>query len=558
METEAIKISISPRKIKYFLLITGILLIFVWLAEKYNISSNVQKEQKEFVMPLDLGVADPGFEGKIVNFATLNARASIDPREKIDGVSSLKISFSDQPIASVKVSNYFNIVGEGDFYRIGFWAKNDSNEDKQITLRIADKEKIQDLGKFSLNNNDDVRYFEFNFQADNNAQDLSFTSDDGIATNIWIDNFSVEKINVSSLEELRNLAPTISGNTTWKNVDQNQGSDGGDSGDFLSRPARKIGQIFHPSQEMLSGVAFKILRYGTGGTGTFQVQLRGFDENLGGIDDRVIASVPMVYAPTLEILDMIKKKEQQMRENFVAKEKEIKDAFLDKEQDIKAGKIEDIGVANYYPDTFTQDQIDAANAARRTAQADAQIAKRTAELEMSIRDMKESFNTTEQLYIPLAARLDTDKKYWIGIDNGGVVVDQDNYISVATASAKSKTENIGNAKPGSGTDAENDNNGKQDGVGGFMSEVPGTWTNSSALWFETFYPEHYRVNNEKILSGATISDMGDGKAIYRYHFAPNDITSLSGFSGRKVYDMFEGSYSSIDISGNYKLSTRKS
>lgn len=506
METRTVKISLSPKNIGYLFLFIGVLVMISWLVIRDNTPQDAQKKQKEFIMPLDFGVADPGFEGKVVNFATLNAKASVDTRDKIDGVSSLRIAFSDQSIVSVKIPSYFNKVNEGGFYRLGFWAKTDTSVDKEIAVRIAEKGNVQDLGKFSISKNEDVRYFEFNFQAGNDAQDLILTPVDGVASDVWIDDVSVEKINVNSSEELQGIKPTIFGNTTWKNIDQNQGNESGDSGDFFSKPARKMGQIFHPSREMLSGVAFKIIRHGTGGTGVSQVQLRGFDEELGALSDIVIASAFVDQTPKPKMSDEIIKKEQQMREDFVRYEQNIRD-----------GKVSNDKTNDQYPVTFTQDQIDAAKAV-----------KRAAKLEVDIRDMKESFNQVEEYDIPLAAKLDPDKKYWIGIDNVSAIVDQNNYISIATV---------------------------EEGTGGFASEVAGVWMNSPALWFETFYPTHYKVNDDKILSGATIADMGKGKLIYRYHFAFEDSTSLSGFSGRKIYDMFDGSYASIDIFGNYELSS---
>lgn len=545
MKNKTIKVSLPLKKIIYFILVAGALIFFARLiVSRSNTTQNAQEKQKEFVLPADSGVSDSGFEGKITNFAALNAKASIDARGKIDGASSLKISFSDQQVASVKVPSYINEITEGDFYRLSFWAKDDLKKDKQITLRISEKEKNQDLGNFSMNKSGDAEYFEFNFQAENSAQDLILTSNDGVADNVWIDDVLVEKIKVNSPEELKDLKPTIFGNTTWKNVDQYQNNSNGGSGVFFSRPAKKMGQIFQPEHNFISGAAFKILRHGTGGTGAYQAQLREFNESLGVISDEIIASAPVDQTPNSEIADAIKNKERQMREEFVANEQGIKDGTVPND------KTED-----QYPATFTQDQIDAAKAA-----------KRAVKLEIDVRNMKESFNDIEEIYIPLAAKLDTNKKYWIGLDNAGVVVDQNNYISIVSAAEKNnntesdgadikadiKKEENPNAKK------ENDTAKKEDakpaGAGGFISEVPGTWTNSPALWFETFYPSHYSFDDSEILSGATISDMGEGKMIYRYHFAPNDLSSLSGFSGRKIYDMLDGKYSDVDIYGNYKLS----
>lgn len=553
METETIRISLPLKKIKYFAVAVIVILIFGWLVMRNGGSGKVQEKQKDFVAPLDFGVVDPGFEGKISKFTMLNAKTFIDAREKIDGASSLKISFSNQSIASVKVPNYFNVVSEGRFYRLGFWARSDSDEDKSVMLRVAEKEKNQDLGKFLLSKGDDVKYFEFDFLAGNDAQDLIFTSTDEVSSNVWIDDVSVEKLDVNSLDEMKNLEPTIVGGTIWKNVDQSQLGGVGDSGDFLSKPARKIGQIFHPSQDFISGVSFKILRHGTGGTGNYQVQLREFDEDLGVISDEVLASVSVNHTPNSEALEEIKKREKRMREDVALNEKELNEAFLNNEQDIKAGKIENSEVVNFYPDTFTQDQIDAANAAKRTAQFTAQVAKRAAELEIKIREMKEDYNDMEQLYVPIASKLDPGRKYWIGLDNAGVVVDLENYISIASTSEVSSANAADASKDESAgkTDTKVSNS---NGSEGFSSEISGVWENSPALWFETFYPVHRDVNKEMILSGATISDMGNGRLIYRYGFSSNDWSSLSGFSGRKIYDMWDGSYQNIDNGGNYKLS----
>lgn len=525
METKTVKISLSSKKVKFFVMIVIAIVFFTWLIMRDKKSQNVQDKQQEFVLPINFGVSDPGFEGKITNFTMLNAQASIDANEKIDDKSSLKIAFSDQAIASVKVPDYFNTISEGSFYRLSFWAKSNSSNNKQITLRIAEKEKTQDLGKFSINETSDVTYFEFNFQANNNAQDLFFTSSDGIASNVWIDNVLVEKIEIDSLEKLKELKATISGNTTWKNIDQYQSNDSGNSEDFFSQPTRKMGQIFHPTENMLSGVAFKILRHGTGATGTYQVQLREFDENLGIISDTVLASATLKQAPSSEILKNIKEKEKAMRE-----------AFAVNEQNIKDGKTPNDTTGDQYPNTFTQDQIDAAK-----------VVKRTAKLEVDVREMKDGFNVIEEISIPLAVKLDVNKKYWIGIDNAGAAVNRNDYISVINSSSI-------NTPTSNETENQDAKIVKQEGVGGFMSEVAGTWMNSSALWFKTFYPKNYVTNNNTVLSGATISDMGNGKLIYRYHFSPNDSTSISGFSGRKIYDMTDGSYLSIDVSGNYKLS----
>lgn len=504
MPKKTVKFSIKSSRL-IIVLVAAALIAVVFLAKtNFKKTTTPDKGSQEVVLPMETGASDSGFEGQIKNFLALNAKAAVDSYGKIDGASSLKISFSNQTIASVKIPAYLNNVSSGNFYRLSFWAKGEPNNEKKINLRVAKNDKLQDLGSFSVKTAD-ATYFEFLFQAENEAEDLIFTSGDAIASNVWIDDVLVKKLNVSSKDELNNIKQTVFGNTTWRNIDQSQTEKNENSGNFLAIANRKIGQIFQPTQSMLSGVAFQITRTGTGGTGNYPVQLREFNQNTGVISDVVLAATSFNLGPDPETLAQIKDLEAQMRSDFAQHE-----------QDIASGKVPQDKDMDHYPDTFTQDQINAAKAA-----------KRASKLENDIHDMKESFNQTQEYDIPLAAKLDPAKKYWVGIDNTGIVVDQDNYITVSTSKGKSSN--------------------------GFTSEIPGTWKNSDALWFKTFYPKHSKVNDAMILSGATISDQGSNKLIYSYTFRGSDNTSISGFSGRKIYDMLEGNYVS-DAFGNYKLS----
>jgi len=203
----------------------------------------------------------------------------------------------------------------------------------------------------------------------------------------------------------------------------------------------------------------------------------------------------------------MKKKEQQMRDDFDQNEK-----------DIASGKTKNDPTVGQYPADFTQQQID-----------DDKAQKRKDKLEIAIRDMKESFNTVQELEIPIAAKLDPNKKYWIGIDNSAVKVDNENYIKVFYDS-KSKGESA------------------------FISSEPNVWQEYYTLWFKTFYPIHTLSQDQEILSGATISDFGGGKSLYRYQFDNHDYAALSGFPNRKIYDMQSGKFESSDVYGNYKLS----
>lgn len=512
MEKETVRVSIKPiRLIVIFLIAIGVVAAVFWFRANPK-KTPANGNAKELILPRDTGVADSGFEGSIGNFETLNAKAEIDKRVKIEGASSLKIFFSDQLIASIKIKNYFNNIQEGGFYRLGFWSMGDVEEDRRMTVYIAEKEKIQELGSFTLKKGDDASYFDFIFQANGNADDFILTSTDALEGNAWIDLATVEELNVDSVEELNNLKSIIFGNTSWKNIDQAFSGEDSGSGDFLSRPERKIGQIFQPARELFSGVALKIFRHGDGGSGMYQLQIREFDDTLGLISDEASASMYVDFSLRPELAEKAKTEEQQMREDFIRNE-----------QGIKNGKVSNDETVDRYPDSFTQDQIDADKAK-----------KRAVKLEVDIKDMKESFNIIEEIDIPLAAKLDVNKKYWIGIDNRSVAVDQNNYISIVAAKA----------------DKEGDNNS----AGGYISEVPGVWKNFEALWLKTFYPVHSEINGKQILSGATIADLGKGKLVYRYQFEDGDHNAASGFSGRKIYDMNSGVYANPDLLGNYKFS----
>ena len=373
---------------------------------------------------------------------------------------------------------------------------------------MVEKDKSQNLGKFSLIANNGVQYVEFNFQAQNSASDLVFTATDGKQADVWIDNVMLEKLEVNSVDEINNIKPTVFGDTSRFNVDRNQTESNADSGNFFTKPNVKMGQIFSPSQSLISGIALKIQKVGTGGAGKYLLQMREYDDKLGTISDEVIASRNIYTDYASSVLDQIKEKEQQMRDEFAQNEK-----------DILEGRIPNDETVNWYPPEFTQQQIDADKSQRRAAK-----------LELAVAEMKASFNVPYNIEIPIATKLDTSKKYWIGVDNSNVTNDKRNYIKIFYDS-KSR---VGNKQ-------------------GLISQQPNVWQEFPSLWFETFYPKHSKIQGADILSGATISDFGNGKIIYRYKFDDLDYTSLSGFPGRKIYDIFDGNYEKSDEFGNYSL-----
>lgn len=511
MAGNKIKLSIGPAKLIFILIIVAVVsaVFFLRKSDSQRSGNRSLENEKEMVLPRETGVADSGFEKKNASIAVLNAKVIYDNLEKINGGYSLKLSFSDRPTASAKIGDYFNSIEEGKFYRLSFWARTDSDKGKKIELTLADGEKSQGLGEINLNSSKNVQYYEFNFQAENAAEDLVLTSSDGIQADIWLDDFLAESLEIGSADQLRDIKPTIFGDTSWRNTDQNQTEDDKDSEELLSEKGSKIGQIFQPRESSLSGAALKVQEVGTGGEGNYVVQLREYDQRLGIISDEVLASGIIYNRYLPSIAEEIIKKEKQMRAEFVQNEK-----------DIKEEKVPNDETTGQYPPTYTQQQID-----------QDKVVKRQAKLELAVREMKESYNVSQEVEIPLSARLDTNKKYWIGIDNSGVKVDANNYMKV-----------FYNSQTGSGNEP------------GFVSDSANTWKEYNTLWFKTFYPRHSEKEGKKILSGATLSDFGNGKMLYRYAFSNQDYSSLSGFPGRKIYDMDSGNFKSSDAGGNYLLS----
>ena len=514
MPRETVKISFKPSKlIILFLIIVAVAgIIFFMKAKPDSISQKTAKNDlvtEEIVLPRETGVADSGFELNNAGITAFNAKAVFDTLEKIDGSRSLKIYFSEGANASIKIKDYLNDVEAGNFYRLSFWARTNAVKEKTITVDVSGKDGSQNLGDFSFTDKTGIDYYEFNFQAENEVADLIFISTDKNKTDVWIDNVLVEKINIDSAQQLEDIRPTIFGNTSRFNVDQSQTGEDADSDTFFATVNRQMGQIFQPTQSTISGIALKIQKKGTGGTGTYRLQIREYDERLGVISDKAIA-VRYIYTDyPASFLDQIKEKEAQMTEEFEQNE-----------SDIKEGRTPNDPTVDQYPPEYTQQQIDEAKAQ-----------KRKASFALAVAEMKENFNVPYELEIPIATRLDTSKKYWIGIDSTGVKTDKRNYLKVFYNSSASAPEN----EPG------------------FISKEAGVWQEYYTLWFKTFYPKHAQIFGEDISSGATVSDFGD-QLIYRYQFDVNDYSSLSGFPGRRIYDMDSGNYEKSDEGGYYTLS----
>lgn len=452
----------------------------------------------------DGGVASPGFE-EIVKLGGKNVKAVASMYEKIDGVYSLMLDFSDQR-AAAKVEKYIDGASKENFYRLGFWAKAD--RDKEIILSVAKDDDQQELGRFSLPGDHETRYYEAVFQAQINPEDMVVSSSDSRAARVWLDDFFLDRLETQSAEETGRLKQTVAGVTTWENPDlSDEFRPGGNNmGDFLSRPGRLAGIIFQPKQDFISGAVLKIQKVGHGGDGKYQLQIRPVDEHLGGPSNTILAASIIDHDYSPEIQDEIKLREQQMKEEFARKEKLIADGKL-------VDETEPDGVK--YPDNYTLDQIKEAQADRRASQ-----------LETAILEMKEGYNQPKEMVIPLSAKLNTDRKYWIGLSNEGVVVDQDNYLVLF------ENEDEG---PKAVTSQDSAN---------IWKEEPG-----NGIWVKLFSPNHTFRDGQQVASGSVVSDLGAGQGRFRYALKSTDGYCYSGIHGRMISDLAEGEYTKVNLLG---------
>ncbi|MBA4317852.1 MAG: hypothetical protein C0412_05580, partial [Flavobacterium sp.] len=295
MSQESVKVSFKPSKLAGFFLLAIVAVAIIFLVKNNSKKTTVKNtDTKEIILPQEAGVADSGFElNNATNITTLNAKTTFDALEEIDGKQSLKIYFFENAKnsnASIKIRDYINDIEANSFYRLIFLARTNADKEKNIRVSVSGENGSQNLGNFSLVKNAVAHYYEFNFQAKDNVSDLIFSSTDGKKADVWIDSVLMEKINIESSGQLEDIKPTIFGGTSRFNVDQIQTEENGDSENFFAVANQKMGQIFQPTQPLISGVALKIQKKGTGGAGTYHLQIRKYDEEIGSISDEVIAT----------------------------------------------------------------------------------------------------------------------------------------------------------------------------------------------------------------------------------------------------------------------------
>jgi len=244
-----------------------------------------------------------------VALSGFNAKPARSGYKKISGNASLYIIFEDKDNTAVKVKDYIDGIYEEGFYRLNFWAK--ANNNKELIISIAEEDSIQELGSIKLIGDEETRFYEFLFQAEDSAENLIISSVDKSVTDVWLDDVFVNELEVNSIEEMKNLQSTVVGETFWKNISHAQiGGLENNSGDFFSRPDKQLGQIIQLNKEMLSGIVLKIQKKGTGGKGNYQLRIREVDESTRIPADNIFisANIDCNFQPSIQA--EIKEKEK--------------------------------------------------------------------------------------------------------------------------------------------------------------------------------------------------------------------------------------------------------
>jgi hypothetical protein len=453
----------------------------------------------------DLGVTSSGFETAILA-SSLNAEVESSDYQTLDGAKSLLIRFDSSDKDVVRLKDYISSVSQGDFYRMLFWVKSD--RDKKISLTAYGDKESQNLGELNITGNQEMQCQEILFEAVDDVNDLVLTSSDKAPASVWADDFLIEKLNVFSADEMAKLKKTACGNTTWRNVDFSSGEAAGniDSGDFFSRPNRTLGQVFQPDKGDLSGIVFRVQRQGDGGKGAYRVKIYEIDEKSGLPGDASVANSLLDYRYPPEAV----KKEQEMRAAFSQIEKAIADKKID--EDNLTGETGSLGL------TLDQESQQRAEKRRRQMEIDIQI-------------MKDAYNAPQEVTVPIAMRLDPQKKYMAVISNESVLTDSGDYLRLSlTAGGQGEA---------------------------FYSEGNGNiWKKrQGSLFLKTLFAKRQTQDGVFLPSGSTVSDLGEGKGVFRFDLANGDYNSFSGINGRKIWELDSGKFKAVDWYGNYTLSS---
>lgn len=309
---------------------------------------------------------------------------------------------------------------------------------------VSDYQDQQLVDSFEVITAEKIYNKEFNFITNNKFTSLLLEKEKIVSNyKIVFSNIRVSRLNISNTADLRNLAPSIFGQTEFPPIIVGSIPENLNKNYRLTRKKQKIGQIFTATEEMISKADFKLKFIGDGGSGKYFLEL-------------------------LEI------------ENINGRE-----------------RLSDYRLAYY---CFDQKQAE------------------------QLYDQKD-----EVYHFPLGAKLKKEKKYFIGFSNDGV--DFSYFDTLEIIGSKEKNQR------GEKTISLTNSN---------MHEY------NSSLYYQLYGAVYNTKNDERVLTDATVQDLGGGTGSYYYKLKgePSDFLNISRIEGAdQKYNVF---YDNVirGISGN--------
>lgn len=326
--------------------------------------------------------------------------------------------------------------------------KSDVEKEKNVfnLFLLSDYQDRQLVGTFEVILGENNFNKEFNFVTDNKYNSFLLEKEKIVSNyKITFENIRLSRLNISSVSDLQNLAPTIIGQTDFsQTIASNLPTDLNEAY-RLTRTNQKIGQIFMATEDMISQADFKLRFIGGGGNGSYYLELLEVENSNGQM------------------------------------------------------KLSNSRLAYY---CFNQDQAE------------------------QLYDEK-----NEVYHFPLGTRLEKGKEYFVGFSNIGVEFSYFNTLEILGSKNSSQTD------------------------GKVISSINGqVHQYNAALYYQLYGAIYQTYNDEKVLTGATVSDLGRGEGSYSYKSRgkPSDFLDISSQTGSESgKDVF---YDNVTrgVSGNAK------
>lgn len=174
-----------------------------------------------------------------------------------------------------------NIINseKGDYYRLVFKGKADKDTSIRISLSGLSSSPLP-VKTLEIKKSEGYNAMEAVFSTPDVYSDLIFEKTEDTDTLVYLTDYKIERLKISSDKELSELKPIISG---WPEIMRTplQIDDATFTFNQLRERNVLIGQIFQSNNKFISAVELGITKEGTGGEGHYNVQLHELEMNNG-------------------------------------------------------------------------------------------------------------------------------------------------------------------------------------------------------------------------------------------------------------------------------------